>query len=178
MFLYKFFNCLQLRRYSLVFEAYLPAIQAVKNPAMFPLKRALSATWEMSVFLLGATVVRAPMYIPMAAMLPNPQQAYVAKTFERSFGQNLTNSEMFYKVEMHSLSHSLTAISSCFVISTSLLNEMYSSTKTFVPNRLATLLASCISTPMITANGQKMTEQIVCKDEDTDIDRNTRRIML
>ena len=58
-------------------------MQAVRKPATFPLSIALKATCEMSSFRDGATVVKAPMYTPMAAMLPKPQHAYVASTSDR-----------------------------------------------------------------------------------------------
>ena len=52
-----------------------PAIHAVRNPAMFPLTAALNAISEMSPLLSGATADRAPTYVPIADMLPKPQQA-------------------------------------------------------------------------------------------------------
>ena len=59
-------------------------MHAVRNPATFPLTQALSATVQMSLRRSGATEIIAPMYTPIAAILPKPQHAYVAMTIDRS----------------------------------------------------------------------------------------------
>ena len=59
----------------------------------------------------------------------------------------------------------LTAISPFLTMMPRSRKDMNSSTKTFVPIRLATLRASSISTPITAASGQKMYEQASCNSK-------------
>lgn len=62
-----------------------PAMHAVMKQAKQPETRARKDTPTMSSFRLGAMAVSAPIMIPSAVRLANPQRAYVATTTECSY---------------------------------------------------------------------------------------------
>lgn len=64
-----------------------PAMHAVMKQAKHPEIIARKETRTMSSFRSGAMAVSAPIMIPRAVRLANPQRAYVAITTECSYDQ-------------------------------------------------------------------------------------------